>query len=297
MALHPDHLITFATVARLGSVSAGAIALHRSQPAISLHLKALSEAAGETLYTRHRHGVALTAAGESLLPHAQAVVRAMQGAERSLRDVATLAAGSLRISASMTVAVYVLPPLLAKFRAKHPGLELTLLTRNSAEAVALLEAGEADLSFTEGPAENVSAQLETNVFARDEIILVTQPDRELAKVGVERALNPKRLNGLAVVRREPGSGTREVVDRVLQKAGLKPVTVLEATGLEAVKEGALQDIGAAFLSKLAVRRELEAGLLVEVAIKGLRLERDMTLLHPVLPLCSHAARAFLKFVA
>ena len=72
--------------------------------------------------------------------------------------------------------------------------------------------------------------------------------------------------------------------------------MLEATGLEAVKEGALQGIGAAFLSGLAVKRELESGLLVVIPIEGVQLKRHLTLLHPEPSLCSQATRAFLEFV-
>lgn len=288
--------MTFARVADAGSVSAAAASLHRSQPAISLQLKALSEAAGEALYTRHRHGVRLTAAGEALLPHARALTRSLLSAEAALRDLRGLARGQLRISASMTVAVYLLPKLLANFRERYPGLELTLLTRNSSEVTELLQAGEADLGFTEGSSFEVG-NLVSQTFFEDEILLVTRPDSELARRALDhKAMSVSDLDGLELVRREEGSGTREVVETMLADLGLNTVNVLEATGLEAVKEGALQGIGAAFLSGLAVKRELESGLLVVVPIEGLQLKRRLTLLHPEPGLCSQATRAFLEFL-
>lgn len=296
MKLQAEHLMTFAKVADTGSVSAAALELHRSQPAVSLQLKALSEVVGETLYTRHRHGVTLTAAGKALLPHARALTRSLKSAEATLHDLQNVARGELRISASMTVAVYLLPKLLADFRTRYPGLELTLLTRNSQEVTELLHAGNADLGFIEGSSQHVD-NLVSEAFFDDEIVLVTPPDSVLAQRAASgKALEVKDLQGLELVRREEGSGTREVVTKMLSDIGLNTRTVLEATGLEAVKEGALQGIGAAFLSGLAVKRELRNGLLVVVPIRGVRLERRLTLLHPELNLCSRATTAFLDFV-
>ena len=219
MKLQAEHLMTFARVADMGSVSAAALSLHRSQPAISLQLKALSEAAGEALYTRHRHGVHLTAAGEALLPHARALTRSLLSAEAALRDLRGLARGQLRISASMTVAVYLLPELLAVFRKRYPGLELTLLTRNSLEVTELLQAGEADLGFIEGSSHEVG-NLVGQTFFEDEILLVTRPDSELAgRAANRKAMSVRDLDSLELVRREEGSGTREVVEKMLTKLG------------------------------------------------------------------------------
>src|SRR5690625_8043437 len=82
MALKPEHLLSFARVAETGSISAAAESLHRSQPALSMQLRQLTEAIGEPLYRRHRGGVHLTETGLALLPHAQALERAYAGARQ-----------------------------------------------------------------------------------------------------------------------------------------------------------------------------------------------------------------------
>lgn len=296
MAIEAEQLVTFAAVARHGSLSAAALERHRSQPAISGQLKRLTEAVGEPLYRRNRYGIELTEAGERLLPYAQALHRALEGARGWSRGLQGGQLGRLRIAASMTVAVYLLPQILADFHRLHPQLELQLLTRNSLDALALLQRGEAHLAVVEGPVPPVPADFDSHTLFHDEIVLAVRPDHPLA---ARQLVQPGDLPGLAIVQREPGSGTREVVELALERMELADPGVrvaLEATGIEAVKEAVLQGFGAGFISKLAVQREVEAGALVALPLESAGFERSMTLLHPQIELCSLATRRLLSFL-
>jgi LysR family transcriptional regulator, low CO2-responsive transcriptional regulator len=286
--IEPEPLITFAQVADAGSVSAAAERLHRTQPAVSAQLRKLTEAVGEPLYRRHRHGVRLTAAGEALLPYARAVAAAVDGAQRWSDELGGLLRGAVRVAASMTVAVYQLPPALAAFRKEHPNLRIELLTRNSTDAAQLLATGHADLAIVEGPLGELPVGVEASVFGLDWLALVVHPDHPLRS---EVPLPLSALAGLEVVRREPGSGTRDVVDRALLDEGVDLVAVLEATGLDTVKQAVLAGIGAGFLSASAVRREVEAGTLRVVPLASRALVRPLTLLQRTPGLASRAARA------
>ena len=288
MRIEAEPLIAFARVAEAGSVSAAAERLHRTQPAVSAQLRKLTQAVGEPLYRRHRHGVHLTEAGEALLPYARSVANAVAGAQRWSDELGGLLRGGLRIASSMTVAVYRLPSALARFRAAHPGLRIELLTRNSADAVALLAGGEADLAIVEGPVSEPPAQVEVALYGIDRLVLVVRPDHPLA---ASEPLPLVRLAGLEVVRRERGSGTREVVDRALSAAGVDLTTTLEATGLDTVKQAVLAGLGAGFLSESAVRREVATGALRVVPLDSDALLRPLTLFHRPPELASRAARA------
>ena len=296
MAIEAEQLVTFAAVARHGSLSAAALERHRSQPAISGQLKRLSEAVGEPIYRRNRYGIELTEAGEQLLPYAQALHRALEGARGWSRGLQGGQLGSVRIAASMTVAVYLLPRILADFHRLHPQLELQLLTRNSLDALALLQRAEAHLAVVEGPVPPVPADFDSRTLFRDEIVLAVKPDHPLA---ARQLVEADDLPGLAIVQREPGSGTREVVELALERMELAAPGVrvaLEATGIEAVKEAVLQGFGAGFISKLAVQREVEAGVLVALPLRAAGFARSMTLLHPQTELCSLATRRLLSFL-
>lgn len=296
MAIEAEQLMTFAAVAKHGSLTAAALERHRSQPAISAQLKRLTSAVGEPLYRRGRRGVELTEAGEALLPYAQALMRALEGARAWNRGMLSGRSGAIRVAASMTAAVYLLPRSLAEFHRLNPALELRLLTRNSLEALALLSRAEADLALVEGPVPPVPPDLQARTLFRDEIVLAVRTDHPLA--GREN-VRPDDLAGLAIVQREAGSGTREVVELALEALGLGEGAVrvaLEATGIEAVKEAVLQGFGAGFISRLAVEREEASGVLHAISVAAPGFTRAMTLLHPRPELCTLATRRLLDFL-
>ncbi|MFC6664735.1 LysR family transcriptional regulator [Deinococcus radiopugnans] len=150
MALHPEQLLTFAAVARSGSLTAAARERHLSQPSVSSQLKLLASSVGEPLLIRHRLGMRLTPAGEALLPHAQALGRALEGARLFAAELQGLQRGTLRVVASNTLAAHVLPRALAAFHARHPAVTLNIQTANTHGAVRALLAGETDLALIEG---------------------------------------------------------------------------------------------------------------------------------------------------
>ena len=291
MRLEADHLIVFAIVAKTGSLSDAAKQLFKSQPAISAQLKRLQEAVGEPLYSRHRYGIKLTKTGEDLLPFAQNLLRSLEGARQYSQELKVGHTGHLSIAASTTIAMYFLPKLLKSFGEKNKGLELKLLTSNTREAVQLLKDGSADLAMIEGPTDTKGFELKT--ISHDEIILVMLPEHPLA---TRKKIKLTDLDALPVVRRESGSGTRAVVDDVLAKHNVQMETVLEAKGVDAIKEAVLQGFAAGFISRLAVKREVDMGLLIAKPIDVKGFERALRMLHPPLDLCSQTTRRFVNFI-
>lgn len=293
MIVEADHLAAFARIAAEGSVTRAADAMHRSQPALSQQMARLREAVGDPLYRRTRHGVTLTPAGEALLPHAEALTRALAGARALADSWRTLRSGSLVMAVSTTVAHWWLPDPLTRFAARYPQLQLGVLTRNSHDAVSLLARGEAELAIVEGPLdeEPVPAGMVASVLATDVIVLACHPAHPLARTG---PLKPAALTGLGLVRREPGSGTRESVDRALAAVDVAPATRLEVTGVAAVVAALKAGLAPGFVSRLAIADDLAADRLVEVQVEGLELTREFTCLSEREELCSPAARAFLE---
>ena len=289
--IEAEQLITFAVVAETGNLSEAASRLFKSQPAVSAQLKRLQEAVGEPLYTRHRYGVTLTKTGESLLPFAASLSRSLDGARQYAGELRGGHGGSLRIAASTTVAIYYLPRRLKAFADAHPATELHLLTSNTAEALRLLRRGSADLAMIEGPDDEVD--LTHTVVAQDEVILAVLLGHPLAG---RTTVSPKDLHNLAVVRRESGSGTRAVVDSALAHYNVRTKTILEAKGVDAVKEAVLQGFGAGFVSRLAVAREAEMGLVKVLPINAKGFKRPLSVVHPGLELCSQTTRAFIAFL-
>src|SRR5262245_38854005 len=117
--LDPSLLPTFLAVVDAGRISAAAKVLHLSQPAVTAQIRRLEEALGTTLFVRSVHGVVPTLAGDRLAGHARSIARQLDDAAASVA-ACDEPIGELVLAASTTIAGYVLPSVLAGFRASHP---------------------------------------------------------------------------------------------------------------------------------------------------------------------------------
>lgn len=293
MNLNPDHLLTFLKVAELGSLSAAAVQLNLTQPAVSSHLKLLTERVGEPLFRRHRYGISLTDAGERLLPHALQLRRALEGASRFLEELRELEQATLHLAASLTLSATLLPGVLARFHELHPRVRFQVSQGNTRQVMQWLLQSSCELALVEGHLPELPADLQSLVFQQDRLILVVSDRHPLAaKECVENA----DLQGLPVIWREAGSGTREVAEAALAAAGLQVQSVLELAGTEAVKAAVMQGLGAAFLSEWTVVRELRTGELVQVPTTLQGLTRDLRVVGASPERQSRVARRFLELL-
>src|SRR5881398_812089 len=112
-------------VAQHGSFSAAGEALGYTQSAVSQQIAALEREAGSTLVERNARGVRLTGAGQALVEHADAILARLSDAEAELEAIAGLRGGRLRLAAFPSAGASIMPPAIARFRAQHPGVELT----------------------------------------------------------------------------------------------------------------------------------------------------------------------------
>lgn len=287
MTVQPDALLSFAAVARLGSLTAAAKERNLSQPALSAQLKHLTASVGEPLLTRHRLGMHLTPAGRALLPHALELTRALAGARTFAQEYRELQTGTLRLAASNTVAAYILPEMLRVFHQQYPGVELHVSSGNSEDALERLQSGEVDISLIERPLHDLPEGMQTGRIGGDTLKFVLSPAHPLARPHLNRA----QLARVPLIQREEGSGTREVSEEALKAAQIDLPPFLELAGNEAVKEAVLTGLGGAFLSEYCVRREIEGGLLLSPSVPMTGLGREFTAVFPLQP--SLATQTFL----
>ena len=292
----PTHLIALAVVGRTGSLTAASAALGKTQPAVSAQLRQLGSAAGTPLLVRNRYGVTLTPAGESLLSYGEACVRALEGARQTIARLHGVEEGTLRVLASPSVAVYLLPATLAAFRARYPGIELRIVRQSAEGAIRALEAGAGDIALVRGsPA--ISAGRASNfvlhTVLEDETVLAVPPGHPLAR---RRTVEASQLQGLEIIAREPGSATRALIEQRAADAGITFKVQFETVGVEALKEAVLQGFGAGFISKLAIKRELVAGFLSAIRVKTFELARPVTMAFPGRGLAAPAVSRFVEII-
>lgn len=213
-----EQLRIFVAVADRLHMTRAAEALHITQSAASAAVASLEARHGTRLFDRIGRGLALTAEGRAFLPQARAVLASAQDAAGLLDDLAGLKRGRIDLAASQTIAAYWLPPRLAAFSQRHPGLDLELAPGNTAQVAEAVLEGRAELGFVEG-ALDASPLLARTQIGADRLVIVARPDHPLVRAG-ERGL--EGLADHAWARRELGSGTRAELEHALRGLGLDP---------------------------------------------------------------------------
>jgi DNA-binding transcriptional LysR family regulator len=245
-------LSSFLCVVRTGKISAAARRLHLSQPAVTAQIKKLEAALGVALFVRSSQGVTPTAAGERLVEFAQRMERLLEEAGQEVGAVEE-PGGKLEIAASTTIAAHVLPGLWARYAARYPGARLRVRVDNSAAVIAAVRDGVVPLGLVEGHARAAGVRLAA--FLDDEIVPVLGPTERWQV----RVLDD--LRQVPILWREPGSGTRAVLERALRAAGLcrGPREIdIELGSTEAILSGANAGLGVGFVSRWSLEPHLAA---------------------------------------
>lgn len=266
----------FIQVALHLSFSKASEILFISQPAVSKHIKNLEYEYKMALFERKGTQISLTSAGELLLKN---LLKAKELQENLAFEMSALqneaeADGKLRLGASTTVALYVLPKILSAFHRAYPNIEISLMNRNSNNILKALINRDIDLGIIEG--NKSYSEVEYSPFLVDEIIPVCSsfsPWKDQSPLPIEK------LKEIPIVLREYGSGTLATLTQSLLNHSIR-ITDLNVKvrlgGTEALKNFLLQDTGLGFLPKRSVKRELEAKELYKIEIEGLKMERDFS---------------------
>src|SRR5271168_587670 len=191
--LNVGRLNVLKEVAYRGSISAAAGALSYSQSAVSQQIAALESETGMTLLQRHPRGVSLTAAGQTLVGHAEGILARLESAEAALGEIAGLRGGRLRMASFPTAGATLMPLAIATFRARHPDVELTLAEGEPEQIAPRLRAGEIDLALLFEFGESSLAEDITRVELLEDPLYLALP-REHALAG-KRKLRLADLHG------------------------------------------------------------------------------------------------------
>src|SRR5690349_8020309 len=146
MELSPVHVRTFAEVVRQASFSRAAETLHLSQPAVSHHIRHLEQTLGARVLERVGRRAFPTAAGEVLLEHAGRAFAELEAARQAIQRLRGVVAGRVRLGTGATASTYLLPDVLRRLRARHPELDLVIITGYSADLAAAVAGSQLDLA-------------------------------------------------------------------------------------------------------------------------------------------------------
>ncbi len=254
-----DELRCFLLIVEGGSLTAATRTAHLSQPALSAALHRLEEAFGARLLHRGRHGAEPTAAGLALIPRARAALAAVEDGRRAVAEVEGLRAGEVRIGGGATACTYFLPPPLAAFRKKFPGVRFQVREAYPDVIHAAVEAGEIDLGVVSGPGRDP--------WCKDELILVGAPGTAIQSI--------TRTTTAPFIAFPAGSATRAILEAHFPRAEV----VMELSSIAGVKGNVRAGIGIALVSRAAVDNDLASGRLVALPSPETPIPRRLSLVH------------------
>ncbi len=267
-------LLTF--VAETGSISRAAERVGVTQPAASLRLKHLEDTLGLTLLERTTSGTRLTPEGAAVVGWAAPALDGARELLDGVRVLATRRRHHLRVAASLTVAEYLLPTWLSALHASDPDIAVSLHMANSYEVEESFSRRAIDLGFVEGV--RAPPGLQGRTVAHDELVVVVAPAHPWAHR--RRPIDAALLARADLVAREPGSGTREVLERALARHGHTLTPAVELASTTAIKAAVADGIGVGVVGRAAVAREVAEGRLVTVAVIDLDLGRAIRAVWP-----------------
>ncbi|CAM3694462.1 LysR family transcriptional regulator [Flavobacterium chungbukense] len=264
-------LKVFYTVALRLNFTKAATELYITQPAVSKHIQELEETYKTKLFERNGSKIALTPAGKILLKYTKSIFDIYREIDFEMSSFNPERQGLLRLGASTTISQYIISPVLASFHQKQKDIKVNLLNGNTEQIENALINKEIEIGIVEGQSKNQS--IKYIPFLKDELVLVCNSKNPFLKQN-EISLND--LKSMKFITRERGSGTLEVIEFALKKAGVKFTDLqieMQLGSTESIKSYLLNSDCFAFMSIHAVSKELINKELIVLDVEGLSIER------------------------
>lgn len=282
-----QNLAAFLAVAEHRSFSRAGEALHLTQPAVSKRITVLEEQLGHALFDRIGRRVALTDAGQALLPHARRVLQEIEDGRRTLSRLDAVVGGRLSIGTSHHIGLHRLPPILGQFTRDYPRVDLDIHFMDSEVACQAVLAGQLELGIVTLPTQPLPFLHCRRVWP-DPLAVVAAPDHPLAG---RRRIGLDALAAHAAVLPDAATYTHRIVTSALEAEGVQPRVRLATNYLETLKMLVLINLGWSVLPETMI----DDGL-VRLDVPRLRLHRELGLVWHERRTLSAAAQALMQLL-
>jgi len=262
-------LFIFKIVAKHLSFTKAAEQLYLSQPAVSKAIKNLEQDFQTTLFIRRRSSIELTTEGKSFLIYTNKILAIFVEMDEVFLHKKDSFPKFINFGVSTTLANYIIPKVIAKFRTQFPQTKFNITSNNSENIENLILNEEIDFGITEGSYTNPKLQFEK--FIKDEISLVTNVNNYTFQKG---SISIETLKEIPIIEREKGSGTKVIIDSFLMKHNIKKLnSVVAFNSTEAIKNYLYHSDHYALLSIHSISDDLMNNKLKIIDIKDLSIER------------------------
>lgn len=283
-------LTVFLEAVRQMNFARAAESLHLTQPAVSMQIRQLESAVGLPLFERVGKKLSLTQAGEVFRHHAARALGELQDAEQALGSLKGLHGGRATVGLVST-AKYFAPKLLAQFAKKHPQVDIQFLVGNREVLINALRDNEIDFALMGRPPDKLDAVAEA--IAENPHVIAAHKSHRLAK---SRKFDFHELRNETFLMREPGSGTRLVMEAVFKHHLFTPKKVVTLGSNETVKQAVMAGMGISLLSLHSLELELRAREISLLDVVGTPVLRNWHIVNMHSKKLPPAAAAFREFL-
>ncbi len=250
----------FHAVAKHRNFTIAAQKTHRTQPTISLQVKALEDELGVKLFERlGPKKVTLTREGEIFLNITTPLLQEFVNLKSVFNEARGLYhTSNVQIATHSSVMIYLLPKIIKRFKNQFPEVKLSILNRSRKEIITMLQHGEVDFGITS--VDSAPSSLNYEVFSRYNRILITNKEHHLAKKGI---VTLKDVANCPLVVPTPDSNTRAMIDQVFSSENLNYDITMEVVGRTAIKAYVGMDLGISIINEYYVTEEDKKQLFVK----------------------------------
>lgn len=283
-------LKVFEAAARHSSFTRAAEELFLTQPTVSMQVKQLSKAVGLPLFEQVGKRLYLTQAGQELLATCREIFDRLAQFEMSIADLKGVKAGQLKL-AVITTAKYVVPRILGPFCQRYPGIDVALQVTNHEIILERFWQNQDDLYILSQSPDHPDVVL--HPFLENPLVVLAPRNHPLAG---QKNIPLESLNEQPFIMREPGSGTRQAVQKLFEKHEINVKVKLELGSNEAIKQAIAGGLGISVLSRHTLALEGENSQIAILDVEGFPIERYWYIVYPSGKQLSVVARTFFDYL-
>lgn len=247
--------------------------LYISQPSVSQAIHEVEQELGTTLFDRIGKRIFLTNAGEVYLNYVRRILNLYEEASEKLKEIENKETGKIKIGASTTIGIYMLPDIIRRFSDNHSGIEISLIIENTQNIEKLILENKVDFAFVEGKTQ--SEEIKKEKLWDDEIVFICN---DLHEWKDKKVIDSKELGKQKLIMREEGSGTREVVESFLSEKEIDYKVFMELGNTEAIIRSVEANLGIGCLSRKCIEERVEKGELNEIRLNKGNITRSLNLI-------------------
>lgn len=264
--------------------------LYVSQPSISQSINDLEKDLGVKLFDRMGKKLYLTHEGKIFLNYTKRILNIYDEAIKVIKEMNGLQRGKLKIGASTTIGIYILPNIIGKFSKVYTNIDISIIIENTENIAKLIEENQLDIAFVEGPVH--SEEITVEEFYDDELVFITGTEHPWVKA--EKILKSD-IAKEKIIMREKGSGTREVFINALEKEFVDYSIFMELGHTEAIKKAVEAGLGISCISKRCIKDEINYKKLAVIEVEGLKIKRSLYLIHHKDKYITNLINTFIQF--